>query len=297
MSLSSILFSPLAKSLSVLAVSMVALHTTAQAQINKAAPSPHATTVQQVGLSKVTLDYSRPGVKGRKIFGELEAYGAVWRAGANACTTIEFDANAMVAGSEVPAGKYSVFTIPQKDKWTFILNKDTGLWGAGGYDPAKDIMRVELPIIALKDVHETLTIEFAGFHSNGANLCISWANTKISVPVVIDSDAMVFAEIDEKIINAKGEISGRTYFDAAMFYFEKKKDLPLAATWMDKAVELNPEAFWQIYAQAEMALHMGDSAKAITCVEASIKMAKKSPQGDYGYVAKGKKLLEKINAK
>lgn len=276
---------------------LLAFAGTAQAQINKPAASPRAQLTQQVGLTTVNVDYSRPGVKGRKIFGELEAYGAVWRTGANACTTIEFANNAMVAGQEVPAGKYSMFTIPEKDKWTFILNKNVTLWGAAGYDPKEDLMRVEVPVQVQSKLRETLTIDFENFHTNGADLTVAWENVAIAVPIVVESDALVFAEIDAKVIQAKGPISARTYFDAAMFYYEKGKDLPKAAEWLDKAVEMTPEAFWQVYYQAELALALGNKDKAKSCVEASMKLAKESPTGDFGYVAKGAALLEKIQAK
>ncbi|MEZ6020217.1 MAG: DUF2911 domain-containing protein [Planctomycetota bacterium] len=276
-------------------VAMFAAATAAQAQINKPAPSPHATLTQAVGLTQVTLDYSRPGVKGRAIFGELVPYGEVWRTGANGCTTIEFANNAMVAGNEVPAGKYSLFTIPNKGNWTFILNKDTSLWGAGGYDPAKDLMRADVPVTRLGNLQETMTIDFEGFHNNGANLTVAWENHKISVPIVVESDSLVFADIEAKVVNATAPISPRTYFDAAMFYYEKGKDLETAAKWLDKAVEMTPDAFWQQYYQAELAFKMGNKDKARRCCESAMKAAAASKTGDYGYGEKCKDLMKQIN--
>ena len=277
---------------------LLAFATTASAQINKPAPSPSAKLSQDVGLTKVHIEYSRPGVKGRKIFGGLEKYDAVWRTGANACTKITFENNAMMAGQEVPKGTYSLFTIPKEGKtWTFILNKDTTLWGAGGYDPAKDLFRVEVAVETLPMLVETMTIDLANFHTNGADLQISWEKSRVSVPIVVDSDTLVFAEIDAKVLNAEGEISARTYYDAAMFYVEKNKDLPLAAKWLDKAVEMSPDAFWQVYQQGELALKLGDPVKARGCMEATMRIAKESPRGDFGYIAKAKEFLEKMEAK
>jgi len=152
-----------------LSLSLVALAGTASAQINKAPASPRGKLTQQVGLTQVTVDYGRPGVKGRTIFGELEPFGQVWRTGANGCTTITFDSNVQVGGQDVPKGTYSLYTIPGKESWTFILNKNTTLWGASGYDPAEDQMRFETKVQPLSDLRETLTIDFAGFHSNGAD--------------------------------------------------------------------------------------------------------------------------------
>lgn len=276
---------------------LLALSAPASAQINKPAPSPAASLTQAVGLTTVHVKYSRPGVKGRKIFGGLEKWGQVWRTGANACTTIQFESNAMMAGQEVPKGTYSVFTIPNENgKWTFILNKNIELWGAGGYDPAQDLFRTEVEVQKLPMLVETMTIDFEKFHSNGADLIIAWENSKVSIPIVVDSDSLVFAEIDQKIFKAEGEITGRTYFDAAMFYIEKNKDLPQAAKWLDKSIEMAPHAFWQVYQAGELAYKMGDSDKAKRCMEATMRIAKDSPQGDYGYIAKAKEFLEKMES-
>ena len=238
-------------------------------------------------------------MKGRKVFGEMLPFGEVWRTGANASTKIVFENNAKVAGQEVPAGTYALYTIPNEKTFTVIIHKNLERWGAGGYDPAEDLFRVEIPVKVLANPVETFTIDFENFRSDGADLTITWENTKLTVPIFADSDKMVFADIDKKILNAedKSKITGRTYFDAATFYMEKNKDLKLASEWMDKAVAMNPTAFWQIYAQGELALQLGDVAKAKSCAEASMKIAKANKDGDYGYVAKCASFLKKLASK
>ncbi len=278
-------------------LSLLALGGTAQAQINKAPASPLAKLTQVVGMSQVNLEYSRPGVKGRKIFGGLETFGNVWRTGANASTKITFDRNVVVEGNEVPKGTYAIYTIPEKENWTFILSKQTELWGASGYDPAKDLMRVQIPVYPQEHLTETFTIDFSKFHSNGADLTLTWEHTQVKVGIFIDSDAMVFEEITEKVKNAKGEISARTYFDAATFYIEKGRDLPQAEKWIDKAVEMSPEAFWMMYAQASLAHDMGNTEKATKCAQKALKTATESKRGDFGYISKCNTLLGKIAGK
>lgn len=265
-----------------------------QAQITKAPASPRARLTQQVGLTEISLDYGRPGVKGRQIFGGLEPYGRVWRTGANASTKIRFEDPVQFAGRDVPAGTYGLYTIPQAKTWTVILSRDADLWGAGGYDPVNDQLRVEVPVQALPAVQESLKLDFDGFHANGADLVIAWEKVQVRVPVFVDTDARVYAEIDEKIRESGGQVSAQTYFDAGMFYYEKNTDLPQAAAWMEQAIELSPQAFWMVYMRAELAHAMGDTEAARTGAQRAHEMAKASERGDFGYIARSKLLLDKL---
>jgi hypothetical protein len=270
----------------------------AEAQLKGPPKSPHATVTQQVGLGEMTLDYSRPSVRGREIFGGLEAWDVVWRTGANASTKLTLDQDATVGGEAVKAGTYGVYTIPTKGAdWTFILSNQTDLWGAGGYDPAKDALRVMVKPTMLETTHETMTIDFQGFHANGADLVIAWADTHLSVPIVVDTDTMMMKEIDEKVRNAKGDVSARTYYDAAMYMIDKKGDMKEASMWMDKANEMQPGTFWMMFQQASLAQSMGDMEKAkrvgMAALEAA-KAAKATDRGDFGYTERITGFLEKL---
>ena len=265
------------------------------AQIKKPPLSPHALVEQQIGLSTMTIDYSRPGVKGRKIFGELEAYGAVWRTGANSSTKLTFSEAVVFGGEEVPAGKYGLYTIPNEKTWTVILSKNSELWGAGGYDPKDDQLRIEVTPTALPAVHETLTINLENFDANGADLFVAWENTKIVVPIGVDSETKVLADIDERVRKAEGEISPRTYYDAALYLHERKRDLEDAANWIAKAVEASPGAFWMSYTQAEIAVARGDMKTARAAAEKSLKDAEASERGDFGYAGRARRLLDSLD--
>ena len=275
-------------------LALLALPLLPAAQIKKAPLSPRARLEQQVGLATVTLDYGRPGVKGREIFGALEPWGKVWRTGANASTRIGFDRAVQVGGQDVPAGTYGLYTIPGKERWTLILNRDATLWGAGGYDPAKDQLRLELTPERLPQPRETLTLDFEGFHANGADFVFAWEHVRLRVPVFVDTDEEVLAEIDAKVRGAEGEVGAQTYFDAAMFLYEKRRDLDEAFEWMARSVELRPQAFWQRYYLAELAHHLGETDLAREEAATARDHARASASGDFGYVAKCELLLARL---
>lgn len=276
-------------------LALIAAAAPAAAQIETPPLSPRAVVEQQVGLTKVTLDYSRPGVKGRKIFGELEPWGAVWRTGANASTKVTFEEAVTFGGESVPAGKYGLYSIPGEDSWTVILSKQTELWGAGGYDPKEDQVRVEVTPITLPSVHETFTIDLQSFEATGADFVIAWETTKIVVPLGVDTNSKVMAQIDEQVRNAEGEVAPRIYFDAAMYLMENGGDLEEAAGWMKTAVDASPGAFWMSYYQAELAHRMGDMELARAAATKSLEEAEASERGDFGYAGRARRLLEKLD--
>ncbi|AXT19622.1 DUF2911 domain-containing protein [Flavobacteriaceae bacterium AU392] len=266
-------------------------------QITKASLSPQTKIEQNVGLAKITLEYGRPGAKDRSIFGALIPYGKVWRTGANSSTKLTIDKDVTFSGEKIPAGKYGLYSIPGESEWTIIIHKNEKLWGAGNYNKANDLLRFKVPVINLKDYQETLSINFENFNANGADLIIQWENSKVVIPVFVDSDALVFKQIEDKLINATGEINAQTYFDAASFYYEKNKDLQLAAQWFDKAISLRPNAFWFKYYRAELAYVLEDNETAKTHVLKALEDAKASASGDYGYIAKCDLLIKKLGIK
>jgi tetratricopeptide (TPR) repeat protein len=263
-------------------------------QINKPSLSPRIVTEQRVGLATIKLNYGQPNMQGRKIFGALIPYGRLWRTGANSSTKISIDQTVTFAGEKIPAGDYSLYSIPGEKIWTIIINNNTKHWGAAGYDKTEDLVRFELPALKLKDKRETFSIHFESFDANGANLIITWENTKIAIPIFIDSDELIYKEIDTKITQATGDISAQTYFDAAQFYYHKEKDLDQAVLWFEKAMAMRPSAFWYIYYRAELAFHLKDYAAANEYTKKCLKLAEASTSSDFGYLSKCKLLLEKI---
>ncbi len=156
--------------------------TRAFAQLKTPQPSPKGNLTQMVGLNEIVVDYSRPGIKDRTIFGDLVPYGKMWRTGANSSTKIEIDGDVTMAGKEVPAGKYALFTIPGEKEWTIILNKNVENWGMDEYKQEEDLVRFMIKPTKLNDKVETFTIDFSNL-SNGCLVKPILGKTRISIPV------------------------------------------------------------------------------------------------------------------
>ena len=151
----------------------LAVNFIACAQENKdTRPSPPAKATGKAGNTTITIDYSQPSVKGRKIFGGLEPYGKVWRAGANEATVIEFDNDVKIEGQALPKGKYGLFVIPNENDWTFIFNKTWNQWGAYRYKQEDDVLRVKVKPTKTSSLNEKLT-----YTVNGGKVTLAWENT------------------------------------------------------------------------------------------------------------------------
>jgi hypothetical protein len=265
------------------------------AQIAKPNLSPTKVSKQKVGLANVTLEFGQPNKQGRKIFGSLIPYNKLWRTGANASTKITTDKEILIANHIIPAGTYALYSIPNKKKWTIIIHKKNNLWGSAGYTKKNDLIRFTIPVKKMKDTKETLDISFENYTIDGADLILTWENTKIIIPVIVDSDAIIQEQINTKIINSKKVATAQTYFDAAQYYYLKNKELNTAFKWFNKAEKLRPVAFWYTYYKAELAHKLGKKniakQSAIRCLNA----AKKSKSSDYGYISKCSLLLKSLN--
>ena len=147
--------------------------------------SPRQKVEQQLSISKISVDYGRPGVKGRKIFGELVPFGKVWRVGANASTKISFGQDFMFGGKEIKAGEYGLFVIPQANEWRVILNKDAEGWGAYNYNEKLNVLEVPVPVKQLKEKQEWLTIYFDDLSEENINMVIAWDTSKVEVPIKV----------------------------------------------------------------------------------------------------------------
>lgn len=279
-------------SLFVASVAMVAT-STIFAQIKAPQPSPTATLVQTVGLTDVEIVYSRPGAKGRTIFGDLVPFGEIWRTGANASTKIKVSEDVKIGGKDVPAGEYALYTIPGKDEWTVILHKYLENWGAGGYDQTQDLARFTVKPTMMTEKYETFTIDFSNLTTSTGNIDLRWENTKVSFPVETATDAQVEKQIKAQLIDGP---SAGTYAAAANFYLEKGENLDKALTWMNLAIEKRPEAFWYVHAKAKILAKQGKKKEAIEAANKSMALAK-AAKDDFGYIANNQKLIDELNAK
>ncbi|MES2731945.1 MAG: DUF2911 domain-containing protein [Bacteroidota bacterium] len=264
-----------------------------QAQINTPQPSPGASLTQKVGLTDVTVNYSRPSAKGRKIFGDLLPYGKLWRTGANGATKLTFSDEIMLDGKKIPAGEYSLFTIPGITDWTVILNNNAKA-GVNDYKQEEDVVRFTVKPIALLTKVETFTIQVSDLAPNSsAYLDLMWEKTLVRIKIAADVDSKVMAQIKEQIIDGTPKDSS-AYFQAAAYYYEANKDLNQALTWVNKVTAKDPK-FWMLHLKAKIQAKLRDTKGAIASAKQSIELAKAAKNDDY--VALNEKLIAKLTAK
>jgi len=239
--------------------------------------SPTQTIIQDFGLGKITITYSRPSVKGRVIFGGINPYGQVWRTGANAATIINFTENVLFEGHSVKAGTYSLFTIPEKDQWTIILNKTAKQWGAYSYKQADDILRVKVKPGYRAEMRESFTIQFADVTTHSADLHLVWDHTSVYIKLNTDDDAKITANIDQLM---KGDRKPY-YFNAIQYYYENNKDMKKALGWALEAEKVEPESPWFRLWEARIRLKTGDKATAIKAAQKGVELAKATNDEEY----------------
>ncbi len=268
------------------------VNTSLLAQIKTPQASPSATISQGIGLGKATVNYSRPALKGRTMFGKQLPYGVVWRTGANAVSTIEINEEMSFNGNLVPAGVYALLSIPGEKEWTIILNGEAEQWGAYAYNPEKDILRFKVKPEKTNSLVEFFTIDFASFTPTSAVVAISWEHTKVSFELKQDPDIKIMAQIDATL--AKSEISADEYLAAAVYYMETGRNKEKAYQWSKKAAEMNPK-YWTMYNYGRAAAAFSKCDEAIKAAEKGLAMAKES--GDMAYVINNQGVIDSCNKK
>lgn len=260
----------------VLSAALLCALSYANAQIKMPAPSPAQTIKQEFGLSNVELSYSRPLKKGRKIFGDLVPYNAVWRTGANGATTLTFGDNVIIGGKEIPAGKYGLLSIPGATSWTLIITKQTDVTSPAAYKQEEDIVRVTAKVKPLAASVENFSIQFDNIQPESCDLVISWDKSMVSLPIKTNVDGRIMASIEESMKSDKP-----AYFQSAFYYLESGKDLKQAEEWFAKAVEAQPNAFWIRYQQARTLAKLGKKAQAKEAALKSKELATAANNQDY----------------
>jgi tetratricopeptide (TPR) repeat protein len=265
------------KKLAVLAflVSFCALGS-ARAEIKLPQPSPGASVKTVVGTTDVTINYHRPGVKGRKIWGELVPYGQVWRLGANEATTITFADAVKVQGKDVPAGTYGLFAIPAQDKWTLILNKKAEQWGAYFYKAEEDFLRFEVQPQA-GPFTEWMVFEITPSGNGKAVVEMAWENLRVPFTVETDVDAMTWKSIDDTLA---GKPDWADYQTAAHYALQKDQRLDDAMTWVDKSIAFQ-ESFWNYETKARLLQRAGKTEEALALLDKAISLAQGKAPKEY----------------
>ena len=256
------------------------LSAAAQAQISTPAASPTSTITQRVGLTDVTITYSRPGVKGRSIYGTLLPYGQRWRTGANATTKIKFSDDVTVEGKKVAAGEYGIYSVPGRDSWTIVLSKDIKRGAdVAGFKDEDDVAKFMVKPYRLGTKQETFTMNFVDLTPATANVDMQWESVGVKFGIKTDVDTKVMAQINDKVINNATPSAG-DLAAAAVYYIDNNKDNKQALTWLKKANATDPK-FWNLHTQAKLELKMKDKKAALASAEQSKKLAAEAKNTEY----------------
>ncbi len=270
---------------------------TAIAQIETPQPSPAGSVSSVVGLTDVSIDYFRPKVKGRMIFGEgdkyLQPFGQLWRTGANSGTKLTLSTDAKIAGKDVKAGEYLILSIPGKDEWTVYIH---GKMIGGNMSNFKDedvVVKAMVKPIALSSPVEAMTFQISDISDDNtsANIEFSWAKASWKLPITVSYQEAVMASIAQ---NTK--VNPNNYVQAANFYLSVNKDLDQALAWMNMylAEGDNSKQFWHIHTKAKIQAALGKKKEAIATAKSSIELAKANEGGDFGYVKRNEDLIASL---
>lgn len=232
--------------------------------------SPKARVEQQVGVTDFAVDYSSPAVKGREIFGKgkLVPYGEVWRTGANSATNFVASRDFTFGGTKVPAGTYSLFTIPTESSWTVVLNSNPQTWGTNGYDAKQDVARIEVKPESLATPRERLTFVFSDTTNDATRLDIEWEKVRVSVPVAVDTKAHVAANID-----AATDSAWRPHFESARWLLENDGDMKRALSFADTSIAVKP-TWWNTWVKAQILAKQGKPGAAVKFANEAKKLGK-----------------------
>lgn len=265
--------------------------TNVNAQLKTPAPSPAQTLKQAFALSEITIDYSRPSVKGRTIFGDVVSFGKVWRTGANGSTKITFGEDVKVEGNDVKAGTYAIYSVPDKDSWEIMLYKDLTLGGdVASYKKEDEVLRFKVKPTGLSSNVETFTINVADVTPSKANIEIQWEKTRVAFTVVADIDTKIMKNIENTVIK-----DNKPYFSAASYYYENDKDMKQALEWVDKAVANNPKAYWIVLLKAKIQVKLKDNKGANATATQALALAKEDQ--DDAYVKMAEKIIAETKGK
>lgn len=268
------------------------------AQIDAPAPSPTGTSSTKVGLTDIEIAYSRPQMKGRKIFGEgddfLVPFGKRWRAGANRGTVITFSTDVKVADTDVPAGEYLLILTPGASTWEVILYSDKSLGSnVNGAEEDKITVKANISASKLTEAVQSLTYQITDLSedSKNANIQMAWENTAINIPVAVNFDDIVMKAIAENTV-----VKPSNLMAAANYYYKADKDLDQALEWVNTylAVEGNNKQFWNMHLKAKILAKQGNKKEAIKVANESKKLAMASERGDFGYIKRNDDLIKSL---
>ena len=244
----------------------------ALAQLQLPRPSPAGKVSQTVGLTEISVEYSSPAVKGRKVWGALVPYAEVWRTGANQTTKITFSKDVTIGSTSVPAGSYAFFAIPTANEWTLILNKDFNQGGSANYKQELDVVRVQVQPKAILQ-RERLAYVVSDFTDDSASVDLEWEKVRVSLPVKLGTQAQSLANIKAMTEGAWGP-----YNTAARYMLESTRDFDAGLQLVDKSLAVK-EHWYNLWTKAQLLAAKGKYKEAMTYAQKAKQLGEKSPQG------------------
>ena len=246
------------------------------AQVKLPSPSSAQTIKQDFGLGTIELTYSRPGSKGRMVFGDLVPYGKLWRTGANAATRLVFTSPVEIGGKKLDTGTYVLYTIPAEKSWEIIINKGINNWGVDGYKETEDVLHFTVPAIKTPTKIETFTMQFANIKPESCELQLMWEKKIITISISTNIKDKLKSAVEAALLTDK-----KSYWEAAQFYFEYDKNLSKALENITKATEQNPQAYYMFLYKANIQKAMGNNAGALESSKISLLLSKEAKNDDY----------------
>jgi hypothetical protein len=250
------------------------------AQIKTPQPSTFQKIEQAVGLTNITLEYSRPNTNGRVVFGNLVPFGTLWRTGANVNTKITFSTDVTIDGKNLKKGTYAIFTRPNQESWDVIFYSDATNSGTPrNWDESKVALQTTVNVQEMPMKVETFTITFDDITNNSANIGFLWEETYVPVKFETPTDAMVSQQITAMMAGPAAD----DYYASAVYYLQSNKDIKLAQEWIDKAVEMTKDKprYWFLRQQSLIHAKAGNKKGAIAAAKASLKYAEEGKNADY----------------
>lgn len=253
-------------------------------------PSPATKVHQNFSTSFIEIEYSRPSVNGRNIFGELIPFDEVWRTGANQTSKITFGEPVNFSGKAVEAGTYALYTIPGKEEWTIILNRGVDNWGAAGFDETQNIAEVKVPVEKLDFTQESMLIMIENLTKDSGDLVLQWDDAKVSIPLKTDNNERILAHLEKALKSDKPP-----YTQAASYYLATDQNLEEGLKYIQKSIEASPETYYLYWIEAQLLEKLGKNEAAIKSAKKAADITKDDhPAFEYEYRRNYEKLKERV---
>lgn len=250
-------------------VLLVSAHNLFAQAVRFPSPSSGAVVKQSIGITDITITYSRPGVKGREVWGKLVPYNELWRTGANMATVLEVTDEVMIEGQKLPAGKYSLFTIPaQTGEWTLVINKNPALGGTAGYKQEEDVFRTKVKPQMQTASREWLEFSFEDLTDSSANVVLYWERLRLPIKMTVATQELTFAKARNAVANAQGANLG-----FANYALQTNSNLDEALKMTDASIAVQ-ETYRNNVIKARILEKMGKKADAVKFLEKGVKMGK-----------------------